>query len=312
MSSQSQQTAKLSTKEKGKLVSFNDILWTGCSLVIGLLLTAIGGGYVISLMDNIGFDNSINSEDDLETIHNEIKEYRIGLLISVALMWISVPFLFTHIYCFKLLCESLFTLLIPSKNSKPNSIVHYLKWMYILHFLIFTLMVCLFGIFTFLASYYYWAFVDISNDTSYIGYYIQFMLLRVVIVSSQCFCFCLIFVGCIPWILLLLSNLDIISKNDLCCIASCCFSIFDKMLIKGILIIMIIIIISGTVIDTFDWASSGFFDPANGASHGGYIVVISQFFAALWYVYLAFKVNTINRIINRENILQDYGSSNNY
>ena len=292
-------------KEEPKFVSFRDLFWSGSTLVVTATVYAGVTIFLSVMFGNDEFSNSTNSEDDLESLHELIELHRTQILVVSAVLWLTVPFTMTHVYSFKLVCESLFVSIV--KTSKQNSVVHYLKWLYILSFIIFIVFSeCLFGILLFLLSYYDWEFVDTSNDTSYTGYYIQFMLGCAANSVAQ---FCSLWVGMtslIPWILLLRSNQDIIASNDLCCFTWMCFHWFNKIFVRLLMILFVIIIIVVTYLETFDWARSGFFNVDGAVDDLGIILVFSWEIAGCWLIYLSCRAETINGIIDSENNNGEY------
>ena len=221
-------------------------------------------------------------------------------------MWLAIPFLLTHLYCFKLLCESLFTSLIPS--TKSNSIVHYLKWLYILNNILLAGVFALMGIFTFLACYYHWSFVDTSDSTSYTGYYIQFMLLCGDVALNDFGSFVAGISGSVPWILLLLSNMDNVVIYDLCCFTWCLPDRISKTVIRFSMALIIIIVFVCCLMDAFNWASIGFFDPDNGSSQLGWVGLLSQALSGLWCIYLSIRINDVKKLINETNNYQQYST----
>ena len=104
----------------------------------------------------------------------------------------------------------------------------------------------------FVASYYSWEFTDTDGDTSYTGYYIQFLALRTAFAGGDSSAIVHAIAAAIPFILSFLSVEIVLYRFFLC---------FDS------------------IMSSFDWAETGFWS-IGGLSNvlgGGFLAVCMRF-----------------------------------
>ena len=237
---------------KLRAISFYEVFLSGICLIIAESLGIVALGIAGDIANNYLDDNDTNTEDDLESLHNEISSKRSELLVGVAAAWMAIPFTLSHVYLFGRVLESYFI----ATNGISSSVVSYAKWMYILCLIIgITLYNAVTGIFLFITSYYSWEFTDTDDDTSYTGYYIQFLGLRTVFAAADSSAIVNGIGASIPFILSLLSS----------------YSILYRLLV----ILIVLFLYFDAVMSSFDWAERGFWS-VGGYSNilgGGFLLV---------------------------------------
>ena len=246
------------------------MFFSGICLVVAESLAIVALCIVGDISNKVVDDDETNTEDELESLHNKISSKRAELLVAVAAVWLAVPFCVSHIYLFGRVLESYFV----ATNGISSSVVYYAKWMYILCIIIgCVLFYSVTGMFGFITSYYSWEFTDTDGDTSYTGYYIQFLALRTVFAAADSSSIVNGIGSAIPFILGYLSTQ----------------SIWYRLLF----IFVIVVQCYHIIMSSFDWAKSGFWS-VGGYSNllgGGWIAVcilLLCFFAYIFFFFFFF------------------------
>ena len=248
---------------KLRALSFYEVFFAGVTMIVAEALAIIGVSIVGTALHSYLDDDETNTEDELESLHNEISSKRSELLVAVAAVWLAVPFCLSHIYLYGRVLESYFV----ASNGISSSIVSYAKWVYILCFIIGTALFNAVGaMFVFITSYYSWEFSDTDGDTSYTGYYIQFLTLRTVFGALDSVGLVFAAACTITFFLGFLST-----KN-----------VFYRLLF----VLIILFICFDAVACVFDWAESGFWSVGGfSQAMGGNCILVRICFASVCLVY---------------------------
>ena len=160
-----------------------------------------------------------------------------------------------------------------------------------------------------------WEFTDSSDDTSYDGYYIQLLLIRIVIVLGDAIMYSSAINASIPWLMIAFTagnccignkkpseddddddkyltedDRDNILKHLMCCN-------LDLGVWNPLLSIFVVLIFVSAFADMFDWDATGFWS-LQGYSQGfGVIVLISYILISFWLLYIAYNLDSIQSFV---------------